>query len=366
MMSRLSVHRVDPRHGSVGEPLIVGYRLRNRSRLCPAFDLQIDDQRAGGSATFQRLMGPAGAWAMHVGPRDAVHGEAVFWPVARGEARFDRIRVTTSFPFGLVRKSFTISQPARTLVYPRLYQLRRGVLGALTTTGPLGSRVSTHSGPGDDYYGLREYRPGDSLRHVAWKRTANRDQIVCVERSRPSPPRLRVVLNLTRPTEALRGEPGRAAARQREEDAISLAASIVYAADGAGYEVGLTVLGLPIAPIPVRRGAWHLGRIMAALAQIDLDQARAAPGHGSPDAGRVALAVIHPDRVDPALGPPGAWHLTAAQMARLTARPIGWDPEHNRALARGAGRGAAREAPGPRTPQGPRASAEKPSGEQAA
>ena len=47
--------------------------------------------------------------------------------------------------------------------------------------------VSPRPGAGDDYYGLREFRRGDSLRQVAWKRTAFLDQLVCIERTGPAP-----------------------------------------------------------------------------------------------------------------------------------------------------------------------------------
>jgi uncharacterized protein (DUF58 family) len=353
MLSGLSVHRLDPGRGAVGEPLLLRYRLRNRNRMGPAFDVRIEDLPARGGATFRRFMTPASAWVMHIGPREAVHGEAVFWPLTRGEACFDCVRVMTAFPFGLLRKSFTISQPARTLIYPRLYHLRRGVLTSLVSGGPLGTHATSHSGPGDDFYGLREYRPGDSLRHVAWKRTANRDQVICVEHSQPSPPRLRLVLNLTRPTEALRrGGADAAAARQGEEDAISLAASIACAADEAGFEVGLTVLGCRLSPLPPRRGARHLGRLMSGLALIDLDQERLPPQRQPGEPVRVAVVAIHPGRVEPGVVSGAAWHLSSDQLPRLSAGPVGWDPQRNLSWIRG-GRGSAEESATPARPSAP-------------
>ena len=58
--------------------------------------------------------------------------------------------------------------------------------------GLAGSRVSRHPGSGDDYYGMREFRPGDSIRHIPWKRSACLDQLGCPVRTRATPPRLRV------------------------------------------------------------------------------------------------------------------------------------------------------------------------------
>jgi uncharacterized protein (DUF58 family) len=194
--------------------------------------------------------------------------------------------------------------------------------------GPEGMKVSRRPGFGDDYFGMRDYRPGDPLRHVAWKRSACQEELLLIERTRPSPPKLRLVLDLSTPTDELRLDDGAGAAgRDLEEAAISLAASIARLAEHAGYEVGLTVRGVDVAPIPLRRNQWHFAKIMAALAGIDLDAPReskdAAPILGAERAG---LAVIHADRVRPEGVRPDAWHLTARQLETLAVRPVGWDP----------------------------------------
>jgi uncharacterized protein (DUF58 family) len=327
MMLGLRVRRLDPRHGTVGEPLTIRYALTNRHRLFPAFNIHIEERPSGGRATWRSLLRCGSAWVMHVGPRETVHGEALGWPLRRGEVRFDALRIWTTFPFGLIKKSVTFSQPQHTHIYPRLYELRKRVFDAVVPHSTMGARISPRPGAGDDYFGLREYRPGDSLRHIAWKRTAKTDELVSIERSRPSPPRVRVVLNLALSTEAL-AEPHLTVekARELEEQAISLAASLVRAADLAGYELGLSAPGAALPSIPVRGGGRHFGRIMAALASIDLDAPRREPrALPIPDAERSAFVVIHPDRVDPIVGRGDAWHLSARQLPSLVLRALGFD-----------------------------------------
>jgi uncharacterized protein (DUF58 family) len=294
MMQNLRVKRLVAGNGVVGEPLAVRYAVTNRSRLFPAFGIHLEERPVAGRAGWPRLMSPARAWVMHLGPRETVHGEAVFWPRRRGEARFGQLRIWTTFPFGIVKKSITISQPQHVLIYPMLYELRRDVLGALAPQGLSGTKISPHTGDGDDYYGMREFRPGDQLRQIAWKRTACLDQLVCLERTKP----------------------------------ISLAASIVHAADREGFEVGLTLPGLGQPALLIRRGHWHRSKIMAALAGIDLDTARAPHGPAPATHGeRAAQIVIHPHRVEPAIGRDDALHLTAGQLGSLAVRVIGWDPD---------------------------------------
>jgi uncharacterized protein (DUF58 family) len=331
MMQSLRVKRLVAGNGVVGEPLTVRYAVTNRSRLFPAFGIHLEERPVAGGTGWPRLMAPARAWVMHLGPGETVHGEAVFWPRCRGKARLDELRIWTTFPFGIVKKSITISQPQHTLIYPLLYELRRDVLSAVAPQGLSGTKISPRTGAGDDYYGMREFRPGDQIRQIAWKRSACLDQLVCLERTRPTPPRLRVVVNLTTPTHKLplRAEDGGStSARRLEERAISLAASIVHAADREGYEVGLTLAGTGEPSLLIRRGHWHRSKIMAALAGTDLETERAPheptlATHGE----RAGQIVIHPHRVEPAVGRDDALHLTAGQLDNLVVRAIGWDPD---------------------------------------
>lgn len=328
MMFSLSARRLDPSHGAVGEPLVVRYALTNRSRLLAAFNVLMEEKPVSGPLDWRRLMKPAKAWVMHAAPRETVHGETIFWPTRRGELAFDQMRIWTTFPFGIVRKSIRVSQPQHTLIYPMLYELRHDLLDAVSPGGLMGARITQQAGAGDDFFGVREHRPGDSMRHIAWKRTAQLDQIVTIERTTPSPAKVRIILDLTVPTEKLHVEPaGREAARELEEQAISFAASVIHLADLTGYEIGLSLQGVDQAPIPVRRNQWHLRKLMAALAEIDLDRPR-LPARSQPvrEAERAGLIVIAPDRVRPLSGREDALYLTARQLSTLAVRPIGWDP----------------------------------------
>ena len=324
MMQSLRVKRLVAGHGIVGEPLAVRYAVTNRNRLFAVFAIHVEERPVAGMTGWPRLMAPARAWVMHLGPRETVHGDAVFWPTRRGEARFDELRIWTTFPFGIIKKSITFSQPQHTLIYPQLYEIRRDVLTAVAPQGIAGTKVSAMTGAGDDYYGMREFRPGDQLRQIAWKRSACLDQLVCLERTKPTPPRLRVIVNLTSPARAEGAGPS---AHQLEERAVSLAPSIVHAADRQGYGVGLSLPGTGAPSLLIRRNHWHRAKIMGALAAIDLEAPRtrvtAPAAHGE----LAAQIVIHPDRVDPALGADDALHLTARRLAELVVRPIGWDPE---------------------------------------
>jgi len=313
MMVRLRVRRVIPGQGVVGEPLVVRYAVTNGNPLFPVFNIfceEIDDPE------WTTLLDAERAWIMHIGPRERIHGDTLYATRRRGIAGFRAVRIWTTFPFGIIKKSITFVQPQHTLIHPRVLPLRERLLDAVAPAGALGMHVSSHAGAGDEYFGLREFRVGDSLRHVSWKRTAGRDELVCIERAHPSPPRLRVVLDLTSAGE--RGDITPETRVEREETAISLAASFIHAVDRRGLEIGLDVLGIGEAPIPVQRTHWHRNRLMAVLARIDLASARDAEERLLPIArGHASVVVIHPDRPVLGIGPASAWHFSVGQMEQF-------------------------------------------------
>lgn len=56
-----------------------------------------------------------------------------------------------------------------------------------------GRTSSSRSGSGHDFYGIREWRPGDAATSVHWRASARRNQLVVAERERPGHPTLLVV-----------------------------------------------------------------------------------------------------------------------------------------------------------------------------
>lgn len=311
MMTPLRAMRLEPRRGRVGEPLLIRYELVNRSRVVPSYDLTVTE------SVDPKLLEPAGsAWALHVGPGDTVHAEAVFRPVRRGAVQLTGFEVATTFPFGLLRKIVRISRAGEVLIHPEILPIRADLLARVTSGAFGGQRLSQRGGGNDDFFGVREYKSGDSIRSVAWKRLAGTGQIATIERGRAVPPRVRVLLDLRTPTASLRTAAGEDA-RALEERAIVIAASTIALADRLGYEYALSVAGIEIPSVALRKGHFHREKVMSLLAAIDLDAPR-VPGNGlSSSDERAALVCVHPDRADTAIAPESAWHFTARQIESI-------------------------------------------------
>lgn len=306
-----------PRTAHLGEPLAIRYSVGNGSRLWPLFALFVREEG-----------GPPGprAFVRHVGPGREAEAESVRWPDRRGPLRLGAMRVESVFPFGLLGKSVRFEEAAECLVLPRVVPLRRGALESLAG-GPLpGPTTTGRAGPGSDFLGIREYRPGDSPRHVAWRRSASGGPLAVVERSVDARRRVRVAVDLRRATAELPAAPGGLPARELEEKAISLAASILSRAQQDGFETLLAVLGMPSPAMPARRGHGHLQRQLAALASLDLDAARDPGAALEPAGGRAITFIVQPVASPGGSDGPGTVRLPASALDSLREDPQGGQP----------------------------------------
>lgn len=334
MLMALRPRRLGPRTAAVGEPTRFRYELRNLSRFWPAFGLVIREREAGGKDGWEATTAAAPAAAVHAGPLESVHAESWFVPTRRGRFRLRGVAVASTFPLGMLEKSLASEDAGQLLVHPRRLRLRRGLLAALRGEAAGGGVPSASGGAGEEFLGVREYRPGDSVRQVAWRRSAGLDQLATIERARLGPSRLLIRLDLLRATSRLEVDPAGPPARELEELAISLASSLAEAAVQEGFEVGLLVLGAAaggdgsgggLDRLEVRGGRRHLDRMQGVLAAIDLD----APRRGPLDPGSASAApvrgwievVVHPDRADRGVGGEEAWHFTAAAIESLLEPP---------------------------------------------
>jgi uncharacterized protein (DUF58 family) len=309
------IRRIILEPAKVGEPYVVRYEVKNTSRWFAGFSLWIEEQQTK-DTTWQHHFRKARGWIMEVGAGETVHGEAIFWPMSRGEAVFHCIRVTTSFPFGMVRSSKIICQTVDVLIKPEVKVIRPSVLDAIVSSSPLGQRSNRRGRGGDDYFGLRELVSGDRLGDIAWKASASRGEIVCVQRSNPALPRIRIVLDLTTPTDGLSCEND---SRKLEEDAISMCASLVVEAARQEQEVSMSILGFSMQGIEnFHSGKRHVNRLLSSLARIRLDDVREPiQMRALADMKQTGLVVIRPDRAEPIRSIKDAWYFTALQFEEL-------------------------------------------------
>lgn len=100
------------------------------------------------------------------------------------------VTLSAAAPLGLFRKRRVFSLPLRLTVYPRYFPLD-GPPFAVESWAEEGQAVKTDAA--SDFYGSREYRPGDPLHHIHWRNTARTGQIMLKEFERAARGSLSVV-----------------------------------------------------------------------------------------------------------------------------------------------------------------------------
>jgi len=91
---------------------------------------------------------------------------------SRGIYSWDAIQICASDPFGLFDLKVDVPAPGKIHVYPAPISIQSVNLrprNTIHTSGPILARTA---GSGTDFWGVREYKLGDSLRRINWQLTA--------------------------------------------------------------------------------------------------------------------------------------------------------------------------------------------------
>jgi uncharacterized protein (DUF58 family) len=220
---------------------------------------------AAGSFVLHNRRGRGTAWAVELEERGPVTGRAVVerteagcsaevavdWHFpTRGRTAIHAIRVSSSFPFGLVRRWRDLHVPAEVLVYPEPVSRHLPPTPIGEGDAPTSRGRTAEEG---DFAGLRAWRPGDPLRRVHWPTSART----------PTP---MVALRVAEGTEEIRLELDARLAGEPREEAIRRIAGRAEIHLQRGDAVGLRADGDDLAP---RVGSTWRRRILTALALLE-------------------------------------------------------------------------------------------------
>ncbi len=90
-------------------------------------------------------------------------------PLRRGYIQFTGMSFARSDPLGLFNTLYTLPLPEKLLVLPKRYPVSPIFLSGSQRYQHGGVQLAMSVGEAEEFVGLREYRPGDPLRHVHWK-----------------------------------------------------------------------------------------------------------------------------------------------------------------------------------------------------
>ncbi|HVZ70730.1 MAG TPA: DUF58 domain-containing protein [Polyangia bacterium] len=270
----LEIRRVPPPVIHAGTPYLMGIALSNRKRRLPSFSIEAEDLVAGRPIEkrcyFLKL--PGGR------TQETAYRHVI---MRRGRHALSGLRLSTKFPFGLVRKSRDVADAAEVIVYPALAPISPAVLRALPAR-PDGRRERRRSREGD-FFGLRDFRPGDDPRDIHWRTSARRGLPFVRENEDDEGVEATVVL-----------DNARGATHEAFERAVSEAASHALELLRRGFRVGLVLRGATLAG---EAGPSQASRILRALALVEPADADAPLDVGAPEGAVVRVRPGAPPEV---------------------------------------------------------------------
>ncbi len=116
----------------------------------------------------------------------------------RGHYTINSFTLQTGFPLGLISSNQhrTLSQPSSILIYPTPIDINQFELAKDQSHSAMQQDINPKAGGHDEYIGIREYRHGDSPRHIHWPSSAKRGELVVREFQQNSTTHLNIVLDL--------------------------------------------------------------------------------------------------------------------------------------------------------------------------
>ncbi len=186
--------------------------------------------------------------------------------VRRGVYELPSVWVQARDFLGYVGWSAEVPCPAGLTVLPRYERLGGITLSPRRTLPQAGTARSRRGGAGVEFFGAREYRPGDEIRRINWKATARTGELVVTEYEEERAADVVVVLDVR-------------AAAYRGVDPLELldhsargAATVVQGLLAQGNRVGLLLYGAYLDWVYPGYGRRHGERLLRQIA-------RARPGH---------------------------------------------------------------------------------------
>lgn len=256
VLKRLKVQRVLPDHLIVGRPGSLTYEVTNRKRFWPSLAVSVTEIEAVDAFTR-----PPSAYMLHAANRMTASIITEVLPGRRGVVKLDRYQLSTSFPFGFIKRAVDRREAVSLLVLPAIGTMRRDLLSRFRSARSSGIKVRPASGGDDEFYGVREYRTGENPRRIYWKRSAGAGPMVVREMTRVTPPKVVVLIDTRRRDD----KPESMAA---VEKAIAVAATLVDACMAAGLPVGLAAWSGEWCKLQPELGKRHRLDVLAALAKL--------------------------------------------------------------------------------------------------
>lgn len=214
-----------------------------------------------------------------------------------GIRTIDAATVTAVSPWGAFRWTETTPpRPLATLPVPGPFEVGAS---PRPRDGLVGLHRSSRSGDGNEFAGLRAFRPGDRMRRINWARSARAGELLVNGTWADLDTHVALVLDAGDDLGTSEGVDGRASSL---DVSVRAAGAIAEHYAPRGERVSLQTVGARVArTVPPGTGRTHLRRLLDTMARIEPSGSarRVLPTHG--DGGRMTVLLsplVSPDALD--------------------------------------------------------------------
>lgn len=182
----------------------------------------------------------------------------------RGLYRFDQLKAAGRDPLGLFGATASVSVPRQFMVLPQLVRVRRIAIRPPRTGIYAGLIPARQGGPGIEFFGVRDYQPGDPLRWINQRASARHHQRLFVNEFEQER-----VVDVGLILDAREKSDAEVAGQSLFEYSIQAAATLSDTFLNGGNRVGLFIYGRSLDWTFPGYGKVQRERIMRALARAE-------------------------------------------------------------------------------------------------
>jgi uncharacterized protein (DUF58 family) len=251
----------------------------------------------------------------------------------RGVYQVGPLVAVAADPLGLSRRETIVAEPFELLVHPSLELVSDRPLTRQFEDPPIRPPVSKPWPSGLEFYGMREYKPGDDLRRIVWRATARTGRVMVREAEQGITDHITIVLDTDRGAHSRDGN----GVSESFEAGVRAAASLGVRHLREGYEIRCETNAGPLTR-PLRAAGSQL-MLLDGLARIDMTR--------EPVSKAIMRLVASPRRdahnilITPRLGAAEAAQLRLLLNTGVSVLVVAlmWDEEHQDTLTTAAALG---------------------------
>ncbi|MGM0557410.1 MAG: DUF58 domain-containing protein [Myxococcota bacterium] len=202
----------------------------------------------------------ASSYRMRIEADDDIELDARYRFPRRGAYQMTGLNLTTRFPFSFFEKVRELDDEEELVVFPRPADADEWLT---TVSARFGDVSQNERGMGEEYFGLREYRPGEDKRLIHWKSSARRGETVVRETESQEQRSVEIMLMHWTGVPAQQRHQVEAQFEQDLERVVGLILRLV----SGGYRVGLRTRD---GRVPLGQDAAGVDRMLAQLATVEL------------------------------------------------------------------------------------------------